>query len=118
MSAQFVVGNADRGRPVTQARRMDAVGVAKEGEDGRLVEGHPILDSVAQRRCDQGGVFGEPADNLRVGEAAAVLQGLWQVPMEEVDEWLDAGPEQGIDEAPVEVEAALVGGACPVGQDA
>ena len=118
MSAQLVVGHADRRRPVTQPRRMDAVGMAEEGEDGRLVERHPILDSVAQLRCEQGGVVGEPADDLRVGEAAAVLQHLWQVPVEEVDEWLDARPEQGIDEALVEVEAALVGDACPVGQDA
>ena len=48
VSAQFVVGHADRRRPVAQTGRMDAVGVAEEGEDGGLVERHPVLDTVAQ----------------------------------------------------------------------
>ena len=49
MRAQLVVGHPDRRRPVAQARRVDAVGMAEEGEDGRLVERHPVLDPVAQR---------------------------------------------------------------------
>ena len=105
MSAQLVVGHPDRRRPVAQPRRMDAVGMAEEGEDGRLVERHPVLDPVAQVRREQRGVVGEPADDLRVGETAAVLQCLRQVPVEEVDQRLDARAEQGVDEALVEVEA-------------
>ena len=97
---------------------MDAVGVAEEGKDGRLVERHPILDPVAQARCEQRGVVGEPAHDLRVGEAAAILQRLRQVPVEQVDQWLDTRAKQGIDEALVEVEAGLVDGAGPRGQDA
>jgi hypothetical protein len=96
---------------------MDAIGMAEEGEDRRLVERHPILDPVAKPRCEQGGVVGEPADHLRVGEPAAVLQHLGQVPVKEVDEWLDAGPEQGVDEAPIEIEAALVDNAGPRTRD-
>ncbi len=118
VGAQFVVGHPDRRRPVTQPRRMDAVGMAEEGEDGRLVERHPILDTVAQVRREQRGVVGEPAHDLRVGEAAAVLQRLRQVPVEQVDQRLDARAEQGVDEALIEVEAGLVDGASPRGQDA
>ena len=92
--------------------------MAEEGEDGRLVERHPVLDPVAQVRRDQRGVVGEPAHDLRVGEAAAVLQRLRQVPVEQVDQRLDARVEQGVDEALVEVEAALVDRAGPGGQDA
>ncbi len=106
MSAQFVVGHPDRRRPVTQPRRMDAVGMAEEGKDGRLIERHPILDTVAQVRREQPGVIGEPAHDLRVGEAAAVLQRLRQVPVEQVDQRLDARAKQGVDEALVEVEAS------------
>ena len=118
VGAQLVVGHPDRRRPVLQPRRMDAVGVAEEGEDGRLVERHPILDTVAQARREQRGVVGEPAHDLRVGEAAAVLQRLGQVPVEQVDQRLDARAEQGVDEALVEVETGLVDGAGPRGQDA
>jgi hypothetical protein len=53
---------------------MDAVGVTEEGEDGRLVERHPVLDTIAEVRGDRRGVVGEPAHDLGVGEAAAVLQ--------------------------------------------
>ncbi len=108
MAAELVVGDADRRRPVTQPRRVHAVGVAQECEHGRLVERHPVLDTVAQARRDQRRVVAEPAHDLGVGEAAAVLQCLRQVPVEQVDERLDAGVQQGVDEAPVEVEAELV----------
>ena len=92
--------------------------MAEEGEAGRLVERHPVLDAVAQVRREQRGVVGEPAHDLRVGEAAAVLQRLRQVPVEEVDQRLDARVEQGVDEALVEVEAGLVDRAGPRRQDA
>jgi hypothetical protein len=108
MRAQLVVSHLDRRRPMAQPRRVHALGVAQEGEDGRLVERHPILDTVAQARREQRGVVAEPAHDLRVGEPAAVLQGLRQVPVEQVDERLDARLQQGVDQAPVEVEAELV----------
>src|SRR3954465_5761838 len=38
MRANLVVGHAHRRRPIAQARRVDAVGVAEEREDGRFVE--------------------------------------------------------------------------------
>ncbi len=104
-------------RPVAQARRMDAVGMAEERKDGRLVERHPVLDAVAQLRCEHRGVVREPARDLRVGEATTVLQRLWQVPVEQVDQWLDARGQQRVHEPLVEVEPRLVDGAGPGGQD-
>ena len=92
--------------------------MAEEGKDGRFIERHPILDPVTEGRREQRGVIGEPADDLRVGEAAAVLQRLRQVPMEQVDQWLDARRQQGVNEALVEVEARLVDRAGPRGQHA
>src|SRR6476620_6586647 len=97
---------------------MDAVGVAEERVYGRLVERHPVLDAIAQVRGEERGVVAEPARDLRVGEAAAVLPRLRQVPVEQVDQRLDARVEQLVDEALVEVEAKLVDGAGPRGQDA
>ena len=92
--------------------------MAEEGVHGRLVERHPVLDAIAQVRREERGVVTEPARDLRVGEAAAVLQRLRQVPVEQVDQRLDASVEQGVDQALVEVEARLVDGAGPRGQDA
>ena len=48
MRPKLVVGNSNGGRPVPQPGRMDAVGMAEEGEDRRLVERHPVLDTVAE----------------------------------------------------------------------
>ena len=67
----------------------------------------PRLDATS------GGEVAEPAHDLRVREATAVLQRLRQVPVEQVDERLDARLEQGVDESLVEVDAALIDGARP-----
>ena len=48
VGTQLVVCDAQGGRPVAHARGVDAVGVAEEGEHGRLVEGHPVGDPIVQ----------------------------------------------------------------------
>ena len=70
---------------------MDAVGVAQEGVDRRLVERHPVSHRVTQAVGHDVGEVGEPADDVRVGEAALVLERLRQVPVKEVDRGLDPG---------------------------
>ena len=104
------------------SRAGPAHGCRRRGRGRRSTAGSlNVIQSLTrspEARREQRGVVGEPVDDLRVGEAAAVLQRLRQVPVEQVDQRLDAGVEQGVDEALVEVEAGLVDGAGPRGQDA
>ena len=53
--------------------------------------------AIVKPGCHERGVVGEPADDSRVRESAAILEGLRQVPVEQVDERLDAGLEERID---------------------
>ena len=92
--------------------------MAEEGVDRRFVERHPVLDPVAKARREQRGIVGEPLHDLRVGEPPAILECQGQVPVEQVDQWLDASLEEAVDEAPIEVEPGLIDAAGPQGQDA
>ena len=97
---------------------MDAVGVTEEGEHGRLIEGHPVGDRAAEARRDEMREVGEPADDVGVGEATAILQRLGQVPVEQVEHRLNARRVELLEEPPVEVDTALVRRAAARRQDA
>ena len=86
MSANLVVGDANGRRPVAQARGVDAIGVGEKREDRWLIEGHPVGDRVAKARGHEVRVVGEPANDVGVREAAAILQRLRQIPVEEISE--------------------------------
>ena len=87
-------------------------------ERAELVDREEVPDPVAQLFGDVPRIVCKGLCRVAGLPPAPVLKRLWQVPVEEVDEWLDARTEQGIDEALVEVEASLVGYPCPVGQGA
>ena len=79
--------------------------VAEERRAPRLVEGVPHGDPVAEAGGDAGGVVGEPGGGVAGGPAAAVLDGLRQVPVVERGGGPDAGGEQLVDQAVVEAGA-------------
>ncbi|CAM5256229.1 hypothetical protein SGLAM104S_09630 [Streptomyces glaucescens] len=121
--AQIKSGARGRGRQVevvrgAQGRRrfgaaggVDAGAVAEEGAAPRLVQGDPLLHPVAERLADDLRVLGEAVGGVALRPAARVLQLLRQVPVVEGDGRLDAVREQLVDQAPVEVQADLDGGA-------
>ena len=116
MSADLVVGDANGRRPVAQARGVDAVGVGEKRKDRRLVEGHPVGDRVAKARGHEVRIVGEPANDVGIREAAAILERLRQVPVEEIQGWRDTSGGQLVDQAPIEVDALLIGRPWPVGR--
>jgi hypothetical protein len=115
---QQVVGDRERVEHHRAARCVLPEGVAVERRDVRLVDRDPVLDPVGVPLPDQGGVLGEGLDGLAVEPAAVVLEGLRQVPVVQRHHRLDAGGEQPVDEAVVEVQALLVGLAAALRQHA
>ncbi len=61
-----------------------------------------MVDAVAEAFGDGGGVRGEVFGGVAFGPAAAVLEGLGQVPVVEGDRRGDAGVEEPVDEPVVE----------------
>ena len=92
--------------------------VAAFDEGGELVDREVVLDPVAELLRDVAGVVGEGAGGV-LGLPAAVLdlQGLREVPVAQRREGLDAGCEQFVDEAVVEVNPPVVRLAGAVGED-
>ena len=93
---------------VPVARRERAVEVAAVGHHPRLVQRGPEPHPVVQRAEQHLGVVGEPAGDVRVEPAAAVVERGGQVPVVQRHRRLDAALQQAIDQPPVEVEPRLV----------
>ncbi len=89
-------------------RGHDAAPVADVGEDGRLVERHPLLHAVAVPFEHQVRVVSEPVGDRAVRPTAEVLERLGQVPVVEGEHGLDVLRQEGVDEPVVEGEALLV----------
>ena len=117
MRDQRVMQRLAGGLFVGAAGREDAHAVADPDRDG-LVERGPAAHPVAEGSERQIGVVGEGVDDAAVDPAALVLEGLRQVPVIERDVGRDAGVEQFVDEARVEVDALLVDRASPFGDQA
>ena len=99
---------AQRRRPVADAGRLRAVGVAEEGDDPRLVVGDPLRDDVAERRAARRRVLREAQRGVARGPAALVLQRLRQVPVVERRDRLDPAREQPLGEVAVEAQPRRV----------
>ncbi|CAM5577377.1 hypothetical protein SHIRM173S_06150 [Streptomyces hirsutus] len=102
-----VVGGAQGGDRVGAAGGVHAGAVAEEGAAPGLVQGGPGLHPVTQGVRGEGRVRGEPLGRGTLGPASGVLQLLWQVPVVEGGDGLDALVQQVVDEAPVKVQALL-----------
>ena len=94
---------------------VHAGAVAEERGTPRLVQRGPQRHPVTEPRADHLGVLSEPRGGVPLAPAAQVLQLLRQVPVVEGHGGLDALGEQVVDQAPVEVQAALDGGAASGG---
>ena len=81
----------------------------------RLVEGDPQRDPVAEAGGGEVGVVGEAGGGVPGEPAAAVLQRLRQVPVEERDHRVDAAVQQHVHQPVVEGEAGGLTGPGPVG---
>ena len=99
------------------AGRMGAQGVAVEGDRGGLVQRHPLRHAVAEPLAGGRAVLGEPFRRRAVHPAAPVLEGERRVPVVQGGHGGDAGGEQLVDEAVVEVQAGGVEGAAAPGLD-
>jgi len=96
---------------------VDAAVVAGVRDHLGLVQRHPVFDPVTKTSGDEIGVRSEGRDDLARRPAAPHLQRLRQIPVVERHERPDPRPEQLVDEALVEGEAALVDRAGPRGND-
>ena len=103
-----VVRRPQRGHPVADARRLDALGVPEEGDDPRLVVRDPVAHHVAELLAHQPRVLGEALGGVARRPAAGRLARARQVPVVQRRHRLDPALEQPLDEPPVERHAAPV----------
>jgi hypothetical protein len=115
---QEVVAGPQRRRPVAQPGRVVADLVRLQARAPGLVVGDPVLHAIAQVLDHHLHVFAERVRRRPRGPAARFLQALREVPVEEGRVGDDARFQQGVHQPAVEVEALLVHGAAPFGQDA
>ncbi len=116
VAQQQVVRGTDGGRQIGPARGHLAFEVADPGRAGRLVEGGPVGDAVAEAFGHDRGVGGEVLGRLALGPAAAVLEGLGQVPVVEGDGGGDARLQEAVHQLVVEREALGVDRAVAAGE--
>ena len=88
--------------------RVQARGVAEERRAPRLVERGPHVHPVAERVVHVERVLGEALGGVADGPAALLLQRLRQIPVVQRQPRQDAGIQQLVDEALVEVDALRV----------
>src|SRR4029434_10736041 len=81
-------------------------------------ERDPVLHAIAEKIGDDLRVLSEPLRRIRIQPAAAAIELVRKIPVEERDERRDAGVEQAVDELIVKGEAALVDGTDAIGQHA
>ena len=92
-----------------QARRVLLGSVAQVGRTPRLVQRGPGVDAVAEALGHDTRVVGERIGGSAVQPAALVAEVLRQIPVVQRHDRLDAGLQQGVHDAFVEVEAFFVG---------
>src|SRR5690606_26124969 len=118
MGEKHVVHGTGSSAQVAIAGRVNAEEMTEEGHAPGLVDGRGGLEAIAEFLADQGGIVGEPAGNIPVHPAAAILQGGRQIPMVERGVGFYAALEHAVDQAVVEVDALLVDGAGALGDEA
>ncbi len=105
VTEQQMVHGLQRVGTLGPSRRVLTVAVAEEGRAPRLVQRHPVLDHVRQRRVRDRRVVAEPLGRVAHEPAARVLERLRQVPVIERRVRRDAVLQARLGEPPVEVEA-------------
>ena len=113
-----VVHRRERLRAVHDPGRVRTRSVAEVRAAPGLVQGRPDGDAVAEPLADDARVVGERLGRVPVRPAALVFEGLRQVPVVQRRDGPDAAVDESVDEALVEREPRLVGGAAPGRLDA
>ena len=106
----LVVHGGDGGPGVLPAGRVDPGRVAEQRRAEGLVERGPVPHPVAEHRVHVVGVLEETVRGVPVGPPALLLERLRQVPVVQGQPGQDAGLEQLVDQAGVEVQALGVRG--------
>src|SRR6266699_6229885 len=96
---------------VSQARSMDALGIAEVRATPGLIVREPPLNAVSQTACHHLGIVSESVGCIADEPAAAIQQGHRQVPVIERGERPNAPGKQSIDQAVVKIQAAFIDGA-------
>ena len=110
---------AQGARQIAHAGRVAPLVVADERRHPGLIEGHPVVDPVAEHFECRAGEVGETARGVATGPAAvAILERLRQVPVVERRHRADATLEKAVDKPLVEVEAGLVAPPIAIGKQA
>jgi hypothetical protein len=115
---QKVVGGGQRAAALLGAGCVPPLGVADEGGAVRLVEGDPAFHPVPVALGREGRVRREGLGGVPHAPAATILECLREVPVVEGDGRCDAGGQQVVDEAVVEVQALGVDRSGALGQQA
>jgi hypothetical protein len=116
--AHDVVRRDRRLEEVAVARGEDPVQVPAVRHDPRLVDRRPHRHPVAECAAHDVGVVGEPAGDVAIEPAAAVVEGCGEIPVIEGRVRGDAACEERVDQSRVEVESLVVDGASARGDDA
>ena len=111
---QQMVRDAERRRPVADARRLAADGVSEDRHHPRLVVRDPALDDVAELGRHVRRVVGEAQRGVTHRPAAGLLAGLREVPVVERRDGLDAALQAALDQPPIPRHAARVQRPAPV----
>ena len=109
VAEQQVVGGVRRRRGSVPARCVLARGVPEERRAPRLVEGGPVPDPVAERVVHDARRTRRTGSRVPGRPAAGVLERLRQIPVVQREPGRDAGLEQLVHQASVEVQPGRVG---------
>ncbi len=115
VGAQKIVGRDRRLEQIRVAGGEHAGEITSIGDDPGLIERGPHLDAISQRLEHRDGVVAEPAGNVAIEPAAAIVERFGQIPMVERNVRLDSLLEQRVDEARVEIDALPVDDSFAVG---
>ncbi len=110
-----VGGQEDFGQLQLQARGVLTGAVAHADEALRIGKGDPVLHPVGELAYDGGDVILKPRRAVGIQPSAAQEKVIRIIPMKQGDPGIDAGGEELVDEAVVEIEALLVDRASPGG---
>ncbi len=105
------------GRQLEAGREVSRL-VTLLDEGLHLVEGEDLAHPVGELAGNKRGVLAERLGGIARFPAAAILQGLGEVPVIERGVGLDAGCQQRVDQPVVEVESLGIGGAASLGKHA
>src|SRR5579884_1778580 len=105
------------GRSIRLTWSVPSLAVSNPGHHPRLVDGNPPMNPVTERTQDNRGKLAESLGCIARVPAAAVLEGLRQVPVMQGHVRFDGAFQQRVDQAVVKVKAFLIDCSSSVGKN-